>query len=359
MKNFLLIVFLLCSCAPVYSFPNPVKKFRSLSLPRATRTLAKQKVLNQAQRRVLLEQKIKFITQLKRAIGTITLPTEDFSISPQWENPRATAFVFQETYNGKKQLWGVSATHYSFKNPALVGPSSNKEEDISFVAQGHSGFNDISLFPIPSDMQAQFIPLPLAKTSAQLGDTVYSAGYFEDKFHIEGNRTVVEKGSHNFVTSLKVEDKLCREGACGGPVLNEQGEVVGVHVGSSQRRQLGFVIPVEHIYELLEALHHDGKFARPFFFKGRAIGTVNINEHITAIETWQGDRLVDNFLTYNKRHSLDYEHLEDVVNFSGADTVRFIIERTPFSMLAKDQRIHRYEIIYNLKNFHISKRERK
>ncbi len=355
MKSILLIVLLsLSSYLAAQKIPTP-KNFRPSRVPNFTRTLAQQQLLNKTGQLSWVKQKA-VQRKLQSSISTIRLPTDGFSIH-HWENPRATTFVIKEIYKGKEYLWGVTATHYSFKNPILTGSSSEQQESpIRLVAQGHPEMNDISLFPIPPQMQKKFTPLPLAKQTAQLGEELLSAGYFNDEFHIEPNRTVIDKTPHQLVTSLKVRDKLSREGACGGPVLNKQGEVVGIHVGSSKSKQAGFLVPVEHIYELLYAFHHQGKALRPFYFKGRKLGDININEHITSIQVWHGSTLLEEYLSYLHRHTMDYDHLENLVNASGADRIIFTVERIPFSMVEKDQSVHKYEITYNLTTFRISKR---
>ncbi len=355
MRILLILVFFICSIMPVHAIAHPFKKIGPFKIPKFTRTLAQQQMLNKAQRHLLHQQYIPAF-KLKQSMSTIKLPTENLSVAHWWENPQATIFVIQETYNGQKRLWGVTATHYFFKNPSLKSPSSKEEEPITFVAQGHWGLNDISLFPIPTHMQHQFVPLKLAPHSAQPGDKLYSAGYFDDEFHIEKNRIVVDKMPHKLITSLKVEDKLCREGACGGPVLNKQGEVVGVHVGSSQRRQLGFMVPVEHIHDLLHAYHNNANAQKPFYFNGRQLGAINVNEFIKSIEVRRGPKLLDTFLFYRSQKPIDYEHLENLVDASQADQIIIHVERMPFSALDEDQHLHEYEITYNLKNFHVSKR---
>lgn len=354
-----ILLLLLANCLPTQAQWNKLKYTLekasgelSYAAPGFPRTLAMQRAINQIALNKSRQQPL-----LQQSTLTVKLPVSDFSTAVHWENPKATAFVIEESFQGKKYLWGVTASHYFFDHPVLEIPAQNTEIPILFLAQGHYGLNDISLFPIPQNLQQGFTPLLLAPHPAHLGEKLSSAGYFDDQFHLEKNRIVTQKTPYMITTSLKVEDLLSREGACGGPVLNARGEVVGMHVGSSQPNQAGFAVPVKNIYDLLYAYHHQGKYYQPFYFKGRKLGEVNINESIKLIEVWKGQNVLDKFLSYQHKWDIDYKHLEKFINTAGADRIVLIIERTPFSSLDKDQKNHYYEVEYNLKTFRISKKK--
>ena len=117
------------------------------------------------------------------------------------------------------------------------------------------------------------------------------------------------------------------------------------------------MVPVEHIYELLQAYQNNGQALRPLYFNNHKIGDININEHLRSIEVWKENKKIQDFFSYPHRAYIDYNHLENLVDASQADKLIFNIERNPFSMLEKDQKTHQFEITYNLRNFHISKRK--
>lgn len=307
------------------------------------RSLATQRAINQALRKEVLATKT--LTQ-----STVTLDPSETDIFYHWENPSASAFVFEEQYNGKTYIWGATASHYFLQSTLL------QNIPVQLVAQGHPDGNDVALFLIPPQLQDQFKPLKLAAHSPKKGETLMSAGYFDKGFHVEKNRKVLKVFPARILTSLVVEDKLAREGACGGPVLNKQGNVVGMHVGSSNK-QAGFIVPVEHIREILQAYHNNGKALRPFYFNGRKIGDININEYVQSIEVRKEGFRLEIFYSHPYRAILDYNHLEKFVDASKADEVVFIIDRMPFSSFDKDQRDHEFEITYNLRNFRITKKE--
>lgn len=323
-------------------------------MPQVRVTLATQRALNQALRQQFSPSSPYLLT---KSTFTLKMSNKGSTLAQHWENFPASAFVFEEKYNGKTYLWGVTASHYFLEQPILAIPQTGEESPVQFIAQGHYRMNDVTLFLIPPALQHKLKPFKLAARSPKKGDKLFSAGYFDDDFHVETNRVVKDILPSCFLTSLTVQDKLAREGACGGPVLNQRGELVGMHAGSSSRRQVGFVVPVEHIYEILQAYHNDGQAPRPLYFNGHEIGTININESIESIEVWKGNKLQETFLSYRKRAEIDYNHLEKLVDVTQADKIVFTLERLPFSALDTDQKIHRFEITYNLRNFHISKRQ--
>ncbi len=331
------------------NLPRPRYSARHVS------TLATKRAERQAALQIKINER-KQIEHLKKATVTIELPKDDFSTA-FWIDPKATAFVIEENHQGKKRLWGVSASHYRFVHPQWEDPATHTLLPLEFVAQGSFGFNDVTLFPIPQAMQPYVEPLTLASRPVKLGDRLHSVGYFNNGFQVEQNRIVKEIAPHRIITSLKIEEEPSREGACGGPVFNEAGEVVGMHVGSSAHRQIGFVIPAEHIQELLVAYYHRGKASHPLIFKGKELGKININEYICSLEVWKGDRLLNSFFTYHNRLAVDYEHLEDLVDTSGADKLVLLIERTPFSVLDADQSTRHFTLTYSLLNHNITYRE--
>ncbi len=323
------------------------KAVRALN-KKPVRSLAVQRHLN----RKLAQQNIQ-AAQLQQAVFQLAplVPTENFP------DLKATGFVLEETYNGKKYLWGVTATHYDFD---LVNMESNGKaiQPALFTAQGSKRLNDVSIFPLSPQTAKQFTPLHLADVAPQEGETLASGGYFHDgNFHYEPNRRVQETYPHRMITSLHVESGPYREGACGSPLLNKQGEVVGMHIGSSETNQTGYAITLDDIRTLLQAQHQQNRPTQPLFFNGTQIGQLHVNEGIISIEAFQGKTLVNRVLLYHDEKRVDYEHLENLVDAAQVDFLVFHIEKNQFSMYETGPVFQRYAIIYNLKSGYITYKE--
>lgn len=259
----------------------------------------------------------------------------------------ASAFVIEETYQGHTQLWGVSAAHYKFERPTLRLQASKSSIYVPFAARGAIGMNDIILFPLPKRMVGKVLPLRLADQPVQPGEDLHSVGFFDDKIQQDQHRIVRRVAPARFITSLDIDPQVFREGACGGPVLNQQGEVVGVHAGSSRTRQLGFVIPVAHIRNLLTAYHNNGRFLQPIFFKGVNLGWLNINESIESIKVMRNRKPVDLFDAWHQEIEIDYAHLEKLVSFEPGDQVLLLIQRDPFSAKSTPKKPFLYYLVYD------------
>lgn len=258
-----------------------------------------------------------------------------------------TAFAIEETYRGKKYLWGVTVSHYDYQKPAMKHPAYRRVIRVPFVIQGSAGMNDISLFPIPDKFAGQVVPLHLAKQDAQIGDEVSSVGYWNHKIHVDPARTVREISPARTVTSLDIDPETIREGTCGSPVLNKNGEVVGVHSGNSPHRQIGYMLPVSHIWQALQT-YHEGSFNQPLLFNGKNLGPIAVNESLTAIYLYRGDRFLEKRSLLLRQKQVDYEHLEGLVPTDTPFTrVVFMVKRNPLTTEQKDQQYHTFLISYD------------
>ena len=263
---------------------------------------------------------------------------------------QGTGFVIQETYQGKTYLWGITATHYLFQKPALLYPDgSNKLIPISLVAQGSPGGADVSLFPLPSEMAGKVTPLKLASRLPKVNDELFSISMFDEKFHYEPERQVKEVSPLRLITSLQVNPQDNREGACGSPVFNKKGEVVGVHIGSSLTHQIGWVVPVNQIRSLLQAYHNQGNNPSPLILNGVQIGQINVNEFIQNIVVFRQNTVLQTYSFAHNEKKLDYAHLETTLDLTNADRVEILIIQNPFSSSQKNNHFHAFFILHDLK----------
>lgn len=258
-----------------------------------------------------------------------------------------TAFAIEEIYNGKKYTWGVTATHYGYRRPA-VAKNRFSCAPFSFVAQGNKHTNDVSIFPIPEQIASKLSALKLAPQSPAIGEELFSLSFFDNQFQYTPNRKVLEKTSQRMVTSLDADPIIDREGECGSPLINEKGEVVGMIVGASYRRNLGFAVPVENIHQILQAYHQQGKLFTPVLINGQEILKLNITEAITRIAVKNLDGFITEIPTYQQGKEIDYAHLETLMFLSNAKEVILTIQQAPFSKGQDASATCKWEVIYDL-----------
>lgn len=315
-----------------------------ITRPRATHSLEIQRQIN----RQLAQGK-----HVERAVFRLAPTVPDTELP----NLKATAFALEETYHGKKYIWGISATHYDFDLPVLE-LDGKTIQPVPFTAQGSKRLYDVSLFPLPPKVAKELTPLPLASKPAQPGEELYSGGYFFDgQFHYESDRIVKEAHPHRLITSLRVDAGPYREGYCGSPLVNQQGEVVGMHVGSSEHEQIGYAVTLDDIRAVLRAQHEENQSADPLFFNGKEIAQLHINEGIISIEAFKGNKLTDRVLFYHDEKRVDYNHLEKAIDTSDADFLIIHIERNQFSTNETGPVYQHYAIFYNLQSGYITIKE--
>lgn len=261
----------------------------------------------------------------------------------------ATSFVIEEEFEGKKQLWGVTAAHIARLMSAFpaVWLEDYAPFPVEFTAIGNAGMIDLALFQLPKEWPHNIPPLKLAGQTPKPGDKTYSFGFFNDDFFLVPNREIKEVTPNRLITSLEI-DTPNRGGACGGPILNKQGEVVGVHIGSSDSQQISFAVPAAEIRRMLQAYRHKGQSLQPLIFNGKRIGDLNVNESIASIQTVTDGYTTGAFVTYHHEKDIDYNHLENLTLDSYPDKVYIYISHQMFSYTDKTEKDFFIQLTYDV-----------
>ncbi|MDZ4771896.1 MAG: trypsin-like peptidase domain-containing protein [Planctomycetota bacterium] len=129
-------------------------------------------------------------------------------------------------------------------------------EVVSFVKQ-----EDLALLKIVGEREFPTIPLGTSK-DLMLGETVIAIGNPEGQVHSVSDGII--SGLHRNVTiptafgTLKFDDLIqtnasINPGNSGGPLLNINGELIGINNAMNREAQgIGFAIPVDHVKRVLE-----------------------------------------------------------------------------------------------------------
>ncbi len=242
---------------------------------------------------------------------------------------KGTAFAIEEVYKGKKYVWGVTATHYEYQFPAIPKKRFSYEP-LTFRAQGNRHANDVSIFSIPESLADTFIPLKLAESAPKEGERLFSLSFFDNQFQYTPARKVLETSPLRFTTSLKIEPGIDREGECGSPLLNYDGEVVGMVVGASYTKEIGFAVSVDNIRQIMQAYHERETSLSPVFANGNKLIDLDVTEAIGQVRVKNTDGSFLERSTYHLEKELDYSHLENFIDLSQAKEITLTIEQTPF-----------------------------
>ena len=261
----------------------------------------------------------------------------------------ATSFVIAEELEGKKYLWGVTAAHIARLMSAFpaVWLEDNAPFPVEFAAIGNAGMIDLALFQLPEDWPHDIPALKLSGETPKPGEKTYSFGFFNNDFFLVPHREIKEVTPNRLITSLEFNTTE-RGGACGGPILNQQGEVVGVHIGSSDSKKISFAVPAAEIRRMLQAYHNKGQSLQPLLFNGQKIGDLNVNESIARIRTVTDGYITGDFVTYHQEKDVDYAHLETLSPDADPDEVHIFISHQMFSYTDKTEKDFFIQLTYNV-----------
>lgn len=149
----------------------------------------------------------------------------------------------------------------------------NKEYDVLKIYRDPT--NDIAILKVDAKLAA----LPLGDSSQiRVGQSVIAIGTALGQFRhtvttgvISGLGRGIDAGDglSGFAERLDnviQTDAAINPGNSGGPLLNRNGEVIGINVATAQMAQsIGFAIPVNVLKETLATFNSTGQFNRPFF----------------------------------------------------------------------------------------------
>lgn len=146
-------------------------------------------------------------------------------------------------------------------------PDSEKEQEAQLV--GQAGNIDLALLKIRSEQPFPFLSVSKHE-DVMLGETVVAIGNPLGLGHsvttgiISAARRHIEV-EEGFSSVFIQTDALINPGNSGGPLLNINGELVGINTAiASQAQGIGFAIPIETINRVLDDLIEYGRVQRAY-----------------------------------------------------------------------------------------------
>ena len=258
----------------------------------------------------------------------------------------SSAFVIEENLQGTPRLWGVTVEHYHLVRPAVWHPSVSQAYPITLQAAGQSRYSDVVLFSLPPELRSKVPPLKLATSLPNPGEELTSYGYYHDDFRHLSHRKVKQVTPARLTTSYEFPPSVNKLGACGGPVLNAQNEVVGVHCGSYAPHNNSFAVPVTHIYRLLQAYYQHNQNTEPLLFNGKKIYALKVNQSVRQIISLRAEQEVEIITFFSFDAQLDPAHIENSLSTQEIDKLVFVIDQTDFST---NTRLPSFQLVYDLK----------
>ena len=160
----------------------------------------------------------------------------------------------------------------------------NDGRELSAVKLGHSQHDDLALLRVDPAAVADIRPLPFADSDqVSIGEMAIAIGSpFENRNSLslgvvsgkERSETSSQwadsltRGRGRAITDLIQTDAALNPGNSGGPLLNAEGEVIGVNsavrVQSGVQIGLGFAVASNTVMQILDELMEPGEFTRPW-----------------------------------------------------------------------------------------------
>jgi len=142
---------------------------------------------------------------------------------------------------------------------------------------GRDSANDLAILKIEPAEGTQFPFIPLDSEEPRVGESVIAIGYALGQFSntvstgiISGIQRDITAGDGTGAVSETLYDVIQTDAAInpgnsGGPLLNLDGEAIGVNVAVEQGAQgIGFAIPISDVRSVVESVIATGRISRPF-----------------------------------------------------------------------------------------------
>ncbi|WP_428073422.1 hypothetical protein [Candidatus Avelusimicrobium aviculae] len=250
-----------------------------------------------------------------------------FYIKPSWKMPVAgSGFVFQTNDQAEQKIFGFISAHIT-----PVSLAKGEKFDVVFLngkkpltvraellLRGTSFRLDAALIRFePTAEFLEFVkPFSLNERKVVPWATLSAVGYARQEPSLSPNRKVKILNPSLITTSYTLE-RHKRAGFCGSPLLNAQGEVVGLHCGSltedfpphrpsllpkgqnlwpvnNYSQRVSFAVPARLLGDLVRAYHQGGSFKRPILWDSLTVAEIDVNEHIENITVFYSNS--DNLL---------------------------------------------------------------
>jgi len=141
---------------------------------------------------------------------------------------------------------------------------------------GRDPANDLAVLKIVVEEGAELPHIPFAQQDARVGQSVIAIGYALGEFTNSVSTGIVSGLSRditagdNYGNSEQLygviqTDAAINPGNSGGPLLNLDGEAIGVNVAVNQGAQgIGFALPIKDVERVVTSVIETGKISRPF-----------------------------------------------------------------------------------------------
>ncbi len=172
---------------------------------------------------------------------------------------------------------------------------------------------DMSLVKFSPQAEQFVIPLQLASTPAQVEEELLSPGFAATVAQIE-TRKVLRRSFLSVRTEQNLKGE--RQGFCGSPLLDINGQVKAIHTGTKVAKdgsEVSYGGHARFINLLAQAYHANGQAEYDLEINGHAIARLNVDEYISAVYLYDanGKRILQKNLEDKFSESFVQQALRD------------------------------------------------
>ena len=196
-----------------------------------------------------LEKKIEKINKNALAPNSVEKPRLESKF-------RATGFIIDVNNN-----YLVTNAHVLNEATHKIIVENNKGEQFSAVSVYSNINNDLAIIQITDPSFTKLAPTPYAikKTNSELGDAIFMLGYPKQEI-VYGEGYISAKNGYQMDSAFCQLSTLANEGNSGSPVINKNGELVGI-ISSKEANLEGVVFAVKsaNIFSAINEINTNDK----------------------------------------------------------------------------------------------------
>ncbi len=216
----------------------------------------------------------------------------------------------------------VLTNYHVVKDSDSIMVINSKDKEFAAKLLGYDDLMDLAVLSIDKK-NVEKVATILKNTNISIGDTVFTVGSPEGKQYrgtvtkgiISGlNREVTTSyGNEEYIMNVMQTDAAINPGNSGGPLVNINGEVIGINslkIVQNEIEGMGFAIPIEEVMLYTDRLEKGIEIKRPYL--GIEIKNSNNGVIITNIKI---DAVKSDLHINDKIVSIDGVVINDVIHF--------------------------------------------
>ncbi|WP_428049155.1 hypothetical protein [Candidatus Avelusimicrobium caledoniensis] len=211
--------------------------------------------------------------------------------------------VFQATHNGVPETYVAVAAHAlesgrfvlgkTFTADIYAGDGTFKAVPVEIIQVSAPSMLDVAIGKVLEGAE-ELRPFEISRRPFSNGDKAVSYGFAGQKFVAIENRMFSSKTPLCIRTTMPYP-RNDRMGLCGSALLDEAGQLIGIHTGSTYGKygeadDVGHATDVRLLEVLVEAAYHDGVGTFPLILGGQKVLDMPVDGYISYVRLFNENK---------------------------------------------------------------------